>query len=168
MNAQSPATLRSTRGFSASAANNGLVRTRCKRTVFPSSRNCVGTTTGTSRWRPAATRGPKLLASTKGRHSASPRVASTGAVYIQRVWHSGRGLEFLHRFGPVTLVIDLAVGGAADGLDHPHPAGGLVAGQPFLDVIDELGFGGGRRPIRAHGRPLAHAAELLPQRRGGA
>src|ERR1019366_195876 len=139
MKAQWPATLRRTRGFSANALKTGFVRTRCRRTVSPSSRNWVGTTTGTSRLRPAAARWPKLLAATKGRHSVSPRVASTGAVYIKRVWHSCRG-QILHRLGPVTRVVDLAVGRTTDGVDHPHPARRLVAGQPFLDVGNELGF----------------------------
>ena len=167
--AQSPATLRSTRGFSASAANSGFLRTRCKWTVLPSRTNCVGTTTGTSRWRPAATRWPKLLASTKGRHSASPRVASTGAVYIPRVWHSGRGFEFLDRLGPMTRVVDLAVGGAADGVDHAHPAGGLVVGEPLLDVRDDLGFNRRWRTLRRRGsRPPARSHPRSAPRRPGA
>ena len=45
-NAQSSATLSTTRGFSDSAPNTGLARTRCSHTVVPASTNCVGTTTG--------------------------------------------------------------------------------------------------------------------------
>ena len=45
-----------------------------------------------------------------------------------------RGLELLYRLGPVAPVVDLAVGGPPDGVDDAHPAGGLVPGQPVLDV----------------------------------
>ena len=54
MKAQSSATLRRTRGFSASAPEVGFARTEdCSHTVSFSSTNCVGTTTGSFTFGPA-------------------------------------------------------------------------------------------------------------------
>src|SRR6202050_5766171 len=156
MKAQSSATLRTTRGFSASASNTGLARTRCSHTVVRASTNWVGTTTGTSRsGAPRATRCPKGCAATKARHSWSPSVASTGAMNMSQ---SGPGrpaarsvrprLHSLNRLGPMALVVDLAVRRPPDGGDAAHPARRLVRGQAFLHVPDQLGLVGHRRPVR--------------------
>ena len=59
MKAQSPATLISTRGCSSIASRIGFLPTRWRITSSPSRTNWVGTTTGTSRPLPAATRWPK-------------------------------------------------------------------------------------------------------------
>src|SRR5450631_415555 len=168
MKAQSAATLKTTLGFSASAAKTGFARTRCSHNVSPSSTNWVGTTTGTSRSRPGATRRPKGLASTKVRHSASPRVASTGAVYTELGDRPRprtrscprRRSELGDRLVAVALVVDLAVGGPADAVDEAHAPRCLVGGQAGLDVVDELGFGRGRDI----GVELDHGHDLLAER----
>src|ERR1700744_4752002 len=147
MNAQSPATLRTTRGFSAKAVKMGLARTRCSQTVSSSRTNCVGTMTGSSRFGPpGATRCPKDWATTKERHSLSPRVASTGAMYMGSVCPSGASAggdaQLVHRLGAVALVVHLSVGRPADGGDCPHAAGCFVGCQLVLDVGDQLRLGG--------------------------
>src|ERR1700722_16097279 len=108
------------------------------------------------------------MASTKGRHSASPRVASAGAIYIGpasigAVPHSGRGLEVLYRLGAVAPVVDLAVGCPPDGVDDAHAARSLVPRQTLLDVVDDLGLGGSRV---AAGQ-LNHPHYLLAEERMG-
>src|ERR1019366_8632204 len=82
MKAQSPARLMSTRGCSAMASKIGFFPTRCRISSSPSRTNWVGTTTGTTRPLPVATRWPNPCETTKSRHSASPQPASTFAMYI--------------------------------------------------------------------------------------
>src|SRR5581483_1111291 len=82
---------------------------------------------------------------------SNPRSAIGGASYPTRpsdfLSDSGDGLVFQ------SLVVDLAVGGPAHGVDRQHPLGRLVGGQPGLDVADQLGLVEGRAWVGLdHGR----------------
>src|ERR1017187_2034369 len=110
MKAQSPATLIRTRGCSSIASRIGFLSTRWRITSSPSRTNCVGTTTGTSRSTPAATRWPKPWLATNSRHSSSPKPLSTFAMYTCLPYQVVRG----HRLRQGVSVLIGRGGPAAD------------------------------------------------------
>ena len=170
MKAQSSATLRSTRGFSARASNTGIGPHEMQPHRVARQHELGGHDHRHVALGPARC---DQVAEGMGLHEGAPLPFAASGVdggdeHRLSLAQAGAALEagpdrlrpdpdLLDRLGPVALVVDLAVRRPADRGDAPHAPGRLVVSQAFLDVGDQLRLAGLDGAVRR----LDHGHDLL-------